>query len=79
MSKPRRPAPSARLRLAVNMRAARKRLGISQEALAEVAGLHRTYVGAIERAERNVSIDNIERLAVALRLDVVELLAPTNS
>lgn len=76
MSKPRRQPPSARLRLAANMRAARKRLGISQEVLAEVAGLHRTYVGAIERAERNVSIDNIERLAVALGLDVAELLAP---
>ena len=68
--------PNARLRIAINMRAARKRLGISQEALAEGAGLHRTYVGAIERAERNVSIDNIERLAAALNLDVVDLLTP---
>ena len=39
-----------------------------------MAGLHRTYVGSIERAERNVSIDNIERLAGALGLDVVDLL-----
>lgn len=75
MSKPRRHTPSARLRLAANMRVARKRLGISQEALAEIAGLHRTYVGAIERGERNISIDNIERLAVALDLDILDLLA----
>ena len=75
MVRVRRQAPSARLRIAANMRAARLRLGISQEALAEIAGLHRTYVGGIERGERNVSIDNIERLAAALGMDVVDLLA----
>ena len=76
MVKVRRQPPSARLRLATNLRTARKALAVSQEALAEMAGLHRTYVGAIERGERNVSIDNIERLANALGLDVVELLTP---
>lgn len=76
MARPRRSPPTARQRIAANPRAARKRLEISQEGLAEAAGLHRTYVGAIERSERNVSIDNIERLAVALGLDVVDLLAP---
>lgn len=76
MARPRRSPPDARQRIAANLRAARKRLEISQERLAEAAGLHRTYVGAIERAERNVSIDNIERLADALDLDVVDLLAP---
>ena len=55
-------------------RASRKARGISQEELADLAGLHRTYVGSIERGERNVSIDNIERLAGALRLDVIDLL-----
>jgi transcriptional regulator with XRE-family HTH domain len=40
-----------------------------------MAGLHRTYVGGIERGERNVSIDNIEKLARALDADVTELLA----
>ena len=63
-------------RLPANLRARRKNQGISQEGLADLAGLHRTYVGSIERGERNVSIDNIERLADALRLDVVDLLAP---
>jgi len=75
MVKPRSPKQSARLRLAANLRATRKEKGISQEELAAIAGLHRTYVGAIERGERNVSIDNIERLAVALHLDVLDLLA----
>ena len=75
MAKPRRQPESARLRLAANLRATRKERGISQEELAAMAGLHRTYVGAIERGERNVSIDNIERLAAALGFDVVELLA----
>jgi hypothetical protein len=44
--------------------------------LADMAGLHRTYVGGIGRGERNVSIDNIERLACALDADVLDLLAP---
>jgi transcriptional regulator with XRE-family HTH domain len=77
MVKPRRPAESARQRLAANIRAMRKKLGISQEELADLAGLHRTYVGSIERGERNVSIDNIERLARALGQDVLDLLART--
>jgi len=76
MVKPRRPTASARQRLAANIRSARKELGISQEELADLAGLHRTYVGSIERGERNVSIDNIERLATTLQLDVVDLLRP---
>lgn len=67
--------PNARTRLASNLRTRRKAVGLSQEVLADLAGLHRTYVGGIERAERNVSIDNIEKLAVALDADVVDLLA----
>lgn len=51
--------------------------GLSQEDLAHLAGLHRTYVGAIERGERNLSIDNIYALADALGRDVVELFART--
>ena len=50
-------------------------LGLSQEELADLASLHRTYVGSIERAERNVSIDNIEKLAVALGLTAADLLS----
>ena len=60
--------------LAANLRARRARLGLSQEGLADRAGLHRTYVGSVERCERNVSIDNIERLAIALGVSAAELL-----
>lgn len=51
---------------ALSVRERRKALGLSQEALADACGLHRTYIGSIERAERNVSLDNIEKIARAL-------------
>jgi transcriptional regulator with XRE-family HTH domain len=52
--------------LASNLRKIRLHQKLSQEKLAELAGLHRTYVGSVERGERNISIDNIEALAKAL-------------
>lgn len=55
------------------MRELRAEKGWSQEDLAEQAELHRTYIGSVERCERNVSIDNIERLATALGVDITEL------
>lgn len=60
---------------ATNLRQSRLGLGISQEELAHRAGLHRTYVGSVERGERNVSIDNIERLSSALDMAAATLLA----
>lgn len=70
-----RKVESARERLARHLRALRASQGLSQEALADLAGLHRTYVGSIERKERNVSLDNVERLAQALGVDVAEVLS----
>lgn len=65
---------SARLRFAENLRKTRKEQGISQEKLAELAELHRTYIGSVERGERNLTIDNMERLARALGVTIQALL-----
>jgi transcriptional regulator with XRE-family HTH domain len=59
--------------LATNMRARRAELGMSQERLAELAELHRTYVSSVERCQRNIGIDGIERIAKALRMKVSDL------
>ena len=66
---------NGRALVAANLRRLRAKQGLSQEALADEAGIHRTYVGSVERAERNVSIDNICKLAWALDVDVRQLLA----
>ena len=64
----------ARQTFSTNLRRKRLEKNLSQEALADLSGLHRTYVGAVERGERNVSIDNMERLANALECSLAELL-----
>lgn len=69
-------ATSARELLALNMISHRGQLGWSQEALAFECGLHRTFIGHVERQVRNISLDNIERIAVALGVPVFELLKP---
>ena len=71
--------PDFRLRevVAANVRQLRKARGFSQEAFADACGLHRTYIGSIERAERNVTIDNIERMSAALEIEGWLLLKPT--
>lgn len=68
------PATALRLQFATRMREARLALGLSQEALADACGLHRTYIGSVERGERNISIDNIERVAVSLGVAPSKLL-----
>lgn len=59
--------------LAKNIRARRKELGISQEKLAELCGMHRTYIGAIEQERVNVSIDNVEQIAIAMGVSTSSL------
>ena len=72
---PRKPHRSARLVFAEKLRKERLTRGLSQEGLAELCGLHRTYVSSVERGERNISIDNMERLAEALGIKITDLLA----
>ena len=51
----------------------RKEQNLSQEQLAELAGVHRTYIGMIERAEKNITLRNIEKIAIALNVEVKSL------
>jgi len=59
-----------------NIRCRRKKLGLSQEALADKSQLHRTYVGGVERGERNISARNIAKIARALSMQPMDLLKP---
>lgn len=76
MSIARKSTETARMRFARLLKTERLARGISQETLAELAGLHRTYVGSVERGERNIAVDNMEALATAMGLDVSALLLP---
>jgi len=62
-----------RVRFGKALRQRRHKLGVSQEEFADLCGLDRTYVGGIERGERNVALVNIEKLARALRVSLSEL------
>lgn len=62
-----------RARFGSRLRRLRKERGFSQEGFADACGLDRTYVGGIERGERNIGIENVERLALALGLEVKTL------
>ena len=61
------------------VRALREDLGISQEELAARAGLHRNYVGSVERGERDIGITAVGRLAAALRISLADFFAPFGS
>ncbi|MGA7578913.1 MAG: helix-turn-helix domain-containing protein [Desulfobaccales bacterium] len=57
-----------------NIKYYRQKALLSQERLAELCGLHRTYVGAVERGERNISALNIEKISIALKIEPYRLL-----
>ncbi len=60
--------------LAHNVRTYRRQKNLSQEELAELSGLHRTYIGSIERSERNATLSTLDALASALNISVPDLL-----
>ena len=59
-----------------NLRAHRQAKGLSQEAFADVLGVHRTYMGGIERGERNLTLKSLERIASQIDVDPLALLHP---
>ena len=60
------------LKFGKKVREERARLGLSQEELATRAGVHRTYIGMIERAEKNITLENIEKIAKALKISIAD-------
>ena len=67
--------PTLREKLGRAVRRLRADAGFSQEGFADACGLHRTYIGSVERGETNISLDNIERIARSLGLSVSRLFA----
>jgi transcriptional regulator with XRE-family HTH domain len=74
LTKLRKPSQALINTLAENIRRLRRERSLSQEELADSCGLHRTYVGSVERGERNVTLSSLELLAEALNVSVVDLL-----
>jgi len=64
---------SARELFAKRVRELRLERGLSQDELADAAGLHRTYIGTVERGEQSIGIDNVEKIAKALKVAISEL------
>lgn len=60
--------------LGINLRRLRREHALSQEAFAEKTGIHRTYVGGIERGQRNVTLELLERIALPFGIDPLDLL-----
>ncbi len=74
----RKPSKQITETLAANLIAFRREKQISQEELAERCNLHRTYIGSVERGERNVTLSTLEVLAQAVGVSIPLLLTPTN-
>jgi DNA-binding XRE family transcriptional regulator len=75
----RKAKPTIRRNFGLAVRARRTRLRLSQEELAERSGLHRTYITDVENGLRNISLDNIARLALALEIPISELFVSADS
>jgi transcriptional regulator with XRE-family HTH domain len=75
----RRVRPDVRERFGDAVRTRREELGMTQEDLAEKAGIHRTYLSDVERGTRNLSLVNIERLAAALSISMSKLFESVES
>lgn len=69
---------SARLNFSKNLKKYRLEKGLSQEDLANECGLHRTYVSSVERGERNITVDSMEKLAIALGVELKDLISPND-
>jgi transcriptional regulator with XRE-family HTH domain len=63
-------------RVGRNLRRWREDQGLSQEKFAELVGVHRTYMGGLERGERNITLRSLERLAAAIEIHPLDLLRP---
>lgn len=74
----RKPSNSLVTALAKNIRRLRHEQSLSQEELADICGLHRTYVGSVERGERNVTLSSLELFAKALDVSVADLLSTSD-
>lgn len=72
----RKPSSDLKSVLAANVRGYREKEGLSQEAFADLCGFHRTYVGSLERCERNATLSTLETLARAMRVLPADLLTP---
>lgn len=64
--------------LGQNLRAYREARGLSQEAFADVLGVHRTYMGGVERGERNLTLKSVERIAAQIDQEPLTLLRPSS-
>lgn len=76
LGKLRSPSKEIVATLANNVRYLRKMKGLSQEELADLCEIHRTYIGSVERCERNVTLSTLEILANALGVSVIQILTP---
>ncbi|MFD3158864.1 helix-turn-helix domain-containing protein (plasmid) [Haloimpatiens sp. FM7330] len=64
---------SIKKKFGINVRKYRKKRGYSQEKLAELSGLHRTYISDVERGERSIALENIQKLSIALEIETYKL------